>query len=323
MGHAEVVGFLIRSSADVAIETPKEGNTALHLASGSGQSETVKHLLRSGIDIDHRNDSEQTPLHWAIENGRVEMVELLTAGGADIEAKDIDGITPLHRSVLSGYSPIVNILLALGANPDAGDKDGQPPLRSALRRGYTRIARLLRLAGASIETERDLTRFVQNQLWLRGYGIAELDGIAGPNTLGAIRAYQRHAGLDGNSVVSEDLADNLASSGEISPYLSGDEATITNIFVSWLDLAYKHGWEPGLLWSRGELIGGGASGVDHDFRGATRYSGQVRFGDLEIEGTVWVITNGWVIAHGSRVLLRAWEEDADDTRRMAPESNPD
>jgi hypothetical protein len=323
MGHVDVVGLLIRSSADVAIETPKEGNTAMHFASGSGQNKTVKLLLRSGAGIDHRNSNEQTPLHWAIENGRVETVELLTAWGAGIEAEDIDGLTALHRGVLSGYSPIVSILLALGANPDARDKDGQSPLRSALRQGYTRIARLLRLAGASIETEEDLTRFVQNQLWLRGYGISEMDGIVGPNTVGAIRAYQRHAGLGGNSVVSEDLVDNLASSGEISPYLSGGDDTVTNIFVSWLDLAYEHGWEPGLLWSRGELIGEGVSGVDHDFRGAMRYRGQVRFGDLEIEGTVWVVANGWVIAHGSKVLFRAREQDAYDTWRVAPALNPD
>jgi hypothetical protein len=41
-----------------------------------------------------------------------------------------------------------------------------------------------------------------------------------------------------------------------------------------------------------------------------RYSGRVRFGDLEIDGTVWVVTNGWVIAHGSRVRLSDPDDDA-------------
>lgn len=323
MGHADVIEILILRGADVGIGTTKDGNTALHLASGSGQNDAVTLLLGNGADIDRGNNDAQTPLHWAVENGRVETVEVLTAGGADIEATDSHGLTPLHRGVLSGYSTIVDILLDLGADPDARDAEGRSPLASALKQGYTRIARVLRLAGAGIETDRDLRRFVQNQLCLRGYGISEVDGIMGPNTVAAIGRYQRHAGLDEDGLVSEDLVDHLASSGEIDPYLSGDGDTVTNIFVSWFDLAYDYGWEPGFLWSQAELVGEGASGMDPDFPGAMKYSGHVRFEDLEIYGTVWVVANGWVIAHGSRVLLRCREEGTTDRQRVGPEANPD
>lgn len=309
MGHTDVIGILVANGADVNVRSAAEANTPLHLASGSGQYGAAGLLLASGASIDKTNKQMETPLHWAIENGRTEMVALLISRGADIEARDARWVTPLHRAVLSGYDHIVKMLLAQGASTEARDIEAVSPLRSALEQGCIRIARLLRLAGAKIDDEDDLARFIQGQLWLRGYGIEDTDGIVGPNTVSALRTYQRHAGLDENDLLTYALADHLASSGEIGPHLSGESGTVTNIFVSWYELAHEYGWEPGLLWSRAEFVEDGLSGIDNDFRGAMKYSGHVRFGRLEIEGTVWVVPNGWVIAHGSRVVLRPISAD--------------
>ena len=213
-------------------------------------------------------------------------------------------MTPLHRAAARGYAHIVGLLLAEGASSEARDHDGMSPLRTALEQGYIRIARMLRLAGATIDNSDDLARFIQGQLRLRGYGVEKTDGIWGPKTVAALKAYQRHAGLNEDGLATYALADNLAFTGEIGSYLSGRPKTVTNIFVSWYDLSLNHGWEPGLLWSQAELLGDGFSEVDHDFRGAVKYSGYVRFGSLEIDGAVWVVPDGWVIAHGSRVVLR-------------------
>ncbi len=309
MGHTNVIGILVANGTDLDIQSATEGNTPLHLASGSGQYGAAGLLLASGASIDRANKQMETPLHWAIENGRTQTVALLLSRGTDLEARDAKGVTPLHRAVKCGYSPIVDMLLEQGANTDARDLDGVPPLRSSLERGYIRIARILRLAGAGIDSKDGLARFIQGQLWLRGYGIAEMDGIVGPNTVSAVKAYERHAGLDENGLLSEALADHLASTGEIRPYLSGESRTVTNIFVSWYGLTHRYGWEPGLLWSRAEFLEEGLSGIDHGFRGAMKYRGHVRFGRLEIQGTVWVVANGWVIAHESRVVLRTTAED--------------
>jgi hypothetical protein len=303
MGHTDIIELLVSRGADVGTMSTRERNTPLHFASGYGLVEAGRLLLDSGADIDGGNNEGQTPLHWAVENGRTEMVEFLLSRGANMDAKDGDSMTPLHRAVIRGYDTIVAILLRRGAYPAARAKDGSSPIESALKGGYVRIARLLRLAGAGMENREDVVAFVQNQLWLRGYGISDVDGVVGPNTVAAIRAYQDHAGLVADGAVTDALVDHLSSSGEIEPYLSGDGRTVTNIFVSWYDLAYEYGWDPGFLWSRGEFVEEGERRTDRGFRGAVKYTGHVRFGDLEIDGGVWVLANGWVIEHRSKVIL--------------------
>jgi hypothetical protein len=308
MGHTDVIEILLAGGAFVDMGSKTEGNTPLHLASGSGHYEAAALLLGHGASLDKRNSSMETPLHWAVENGRAEVVVQLAGSGADTGAKDAHGMTPLHHAAVRGYADIVSLLLDEGASPRTRDLKGVSPMTSALEQGYIRIARILRLAGAPIENARDLARFIQGQLRLRGYGIRETDGIWGPRSASALKTYQRHAGLSEEGIPTHEVADNLASTGEIAPYLSGDRRTVTNIFVSWYEFAEEHGWEPGLLWSRAELANGGLSETDHDFRDATKYSGRVRFGGLEIAGTVWVVPDGWVIAHGSRVILRPVSE---------------
>jgi peptidoglycan hydrolase-like protein with peptidoglycan-binding domain len=213
-------------------------------------------------------------------------------------------MTPLHRSVVLGYPLIVDIMLAGGADADTRNTRGMSAMDSALRQGYVRTARVLRRAGAGLDTRKDLVTFVQNQLWFRGYGIDQVDGLAGANTAAAIRAYQGHAGMPRDGLVSRELADHLAESGEIAPYLTGENPTLTNIFVSWHPLAHEHDWDPRLLWSRGEILDDGTRVVDAGFRGAVRYTGRVRFAHLEVAGTAWVLGDGWVIAHGSKVSLK-------------------
>jgi ankyrin repeat protein len=309
MGHVEVIAALVAGGADVDIRISREGTSPLHLAAASGHVAAARILLDADAEIDQRNGAGQSPLHWAIENGRTEVVGLLLDRGADIEARDSDGFTTLHRAVVSGYSHLVVILLDRGARPGTRAGNGLTPMRSALNHGYIRTARLLRLAGATFQSREDLVLFVQNQLWLRGYGVVEVDGVAGTNTLSAIRAYQRHAELDEDGVITDTLADHLASSGEIGPYLAGDpggeaaRTTVTNIFVSWYDFSREHGWEPGFLWARGQIVGEGKRFADRAFRGAVKYTGHVRFGRLEIDGGVWVLSTGWVVEHGSKIYL--------------------
>jgi hypothetical protein len=305
MGHTDIIGILVSNGADPDIVSAEGGNTPLHLAAWAGQYGAAGLLLGNGASIDKTNERMETPLHWAVENGRTQTVALLLSRGADIEACDGGGAAPLRRAVTCGYCPIVDILLARGAEPGSKDLKGVSPLRTALERGYVRIARRLRSAGAPFDSKEDLARFVQGQLWLRGYGIDEADGIVGPETVNAIKAFERHAGLGVSGLLTEALADRLTSTGEIGPYLNGETGTVTNIFTGWYELAYSYGWEPGLLWSRAEFVEEGLSGIDAGFRGAMKYSGHVRFGRLEIDGTVWVVPNGWVIAHGSKVILRS------------------
>lgn len=78
-------------------------------------------------------------------------------------------------------------------------------------------ARVLREALATVLPAlptRDLIRQVQEGLARRGYDPGGADGIAGPKTRAAVRAYQSEAGLAADGEVSEALLTLLRSAGE-------------------------------------------------------------------------------------------------------------
>ena len=53
------------------INTPNDqGECPLHFASRSGDKLTMELLIDNGADIDHKNQSNQTPLYLAAENAK-------------------------------------------------------------------------------------------------------------------------------------------------------------------------------------------------------------------------------------------------------------
>jgi membrane-bound lytic murein transglycosylase B len=77
---------------------------------------------------------------------------------------------------------------ALGVGHLADRIAGGPPIQTAWPRGYTPL---------SFDEKKDL----QRRLKRKGYAIEKIDGLIGPNTRGAIRAYQQSVGMkaDGNA----------------------------------------------------------------------------------------------------------------------------
>lgn len=75
-----------------------EGNSALHIASHSGDSlaRMISLLLQYGAEVNTGNMRSYTPLHLAAERGYIKSVELLVAKGADVNA-----VTSYGSSVLS------------------------------------------------------------------------------------------------------------------------------------------------------------------------------------------------------------------------------
>ena len=82
---------------------PKRARRAtLHEACFDGDLETVRELLRDGVDKDDARASDgATPLRMACWKGHTEVVRLLVnEGGADVNKATTDehGITPLHMA---------------------------------------------------------------------------------------------------------------------------------------------------------------------------------------------------------------------------------
>ncbi|MCK4939385.1 MAG: peptidoglycan-binding protein, partial [Rhodospirillaceae bacterium] len=65
----------------------------------------------------------------------------------------------------------------------------------------------------------DLVRTIQDELSKQGYFLGAVDGIYGPETERAIRAYQKSSNLPVDGKPSKSLADNLETGGKVGDLL--------------------------------------------------------------------------------------------------------
>lgn len=88
------------AGADLEVQD-QDGNTALAIASTSGDTRSVKTLLHLGADRNSRDTNGFTPLVHAIRQLHVEICCILLEDGAtEIDVKDDEGRTPLIHAVL-------------------------------------------------------------------------------------------------------------------------------------------------------------------------------------------------------------------------------
>lgn len=172
-----------------ASERDIEGDTALHRAIRSGQSEVAHALIESGCDLSARNGRGETPLHLAAErdeelaltlldlgvdptvrtrSGKTPLLIALSGQGyptliqrlidrrAGLSIPSSDETTPLHWTV---YSPSLTQwaapLLLAGADPHLCDCNGRTLLHCAASCGAVAVASLLLEREASVDA-RDL-----------------------------------------------------------------------------------------------------------------------------------------------------------------------
>ena len=140
--------------SDVPVKPP---NDPIHLeftrACQQGQGpDRLRHLLRRGADVDHRDEEGWTPLHHAASVGSLSTVNHLIDAGADIHAFG-DGIgTPLHCAAASGS--VASVKRLLGAQTVACDSDDWvgTPLHHAAFAGFAETARCLLENGADVNS---------------------------------------------------------------------------------------------------------------------------------------------------------------------------
>jgi hypothetical protein len=111
-----------------------EGDTALHAAAFSYDSEMVRLLLTRGADISAKNRRGAEPLHAAVIGApgsptwnppdQSDVIVFLVESGADPNAVAVGAVTPLHRAVRNRCSAAVEVLLRVGADPDLPNGHG-------------------------------------------------------------------------------------------------------------------------------------------------------------------------------------------------------
>ena len=139
-------------AAGVNVNARDEHNqTALNCAVYRGDIEMVKWLLHEGADVNAKGEyPDKTALMEAATWGNVEIAEILLKAGAEVNVQDDLGCTALMWATISNYANprIIETLLDAGANVNMKDKDGDTALAIAQRAGNKEVVQLLKSAGA-------------------------------------------------------------------------------------------------------------------------------------------------------------------------------
>jgi len=86
-----------------------------------GHRELVELFLEHGIDVNARNNKNDTPVLWAARGNHVDAVRLLIRRGADLQLENDKGSTPLYWAVRYGFADLVKVLLLEG-HADVGQR---------------------------------------------------------------------------------------------------------------------------------------------------------------------------------------------------------
>jgi ankyrin repeat protein len=139
---AWIVG--LGAGADTAglIDAIKSGNTA-----------SVRALLKTRLNVNTPELDGMTALHWAVRGNDVETVRLLIRAGANAKASSRYGVTPLSLAALNGNATIAEILIKAGADPNAVSPEGETVVMTAARAGGAEVVKVLAANGANVNAQ--------------------------------------------------------------------------------------------------------------------------------------------------------------------------
>src|SRR6478736_2608140 len=129
-----------------------QSSSPLADAAMKGDKDTVKLLLKQGVDIGVAQGDGMTALHWAAERGDTEMAQSLIYAGANVSAVTRLGLyTPLHLAAKSGSAGVAKAIIAAGADVNAkANPSGATPLHLAALAGSVDVINVLADAKADV-----------------------------------------------------------------------------------------------------------------------------------------------------------------------------
>ena len=140
-----VLAFCWLSNAHAADPTPR-----LIEAVKSGNTESVRALLKKPAELKVTERDGTTALHWAVRADNLELVRMLLQAGADVNAATREGVTPLALAAINGSVTATEVLLEAGANANAVMPEGETVLMTAARTGRPDVLTVLLRHGADI-----------------------------------------------------------------------------------------------------------------------------------------------------------------------------
>ena len=132
-------------------DIPKMGATPVADAAMQGDGETVRALLKQGVDVNAAQGDGMTALHWAGVKADVEMAEMLLYAGANVKAATRLGrFTPLFLAAKTGDAAVVETLVNASADVNIATTMGATPLMVAAASGNPDTVSILLEHGAEV-----------------------------------------------------------------------------------------------------------------------------------------------------------------------------
>ncbi len=152
----------------LAIEQSNYATPLMDAVKKNNVSEVQK-FIKSGADVNEKDDYGETALHFAADMGAVDIAKILIQHGANVNAKDRNGSTPLmaaswasparhmknkteREKLFNDEAEIVKLLLEHGALVDEKNVIGTTALMNAAR-STLKIAMLLIKHGADVNAK--------------------------------------------------------------------------------------------------------------------------------------------------------------------------
>ncbi|KAG4078709.1 hypothetical protein HA402_015299 [Bradysia odoriphaga] len=113
----------------------KSGRTALSYICTTCETGFAKFLLQfKGIDVNRPDNEGNTPLHFAAATGQSDIITMLVNRNSLIDAKNSLGITPLMKAAIQGHTDSAKRLMLANASPSLKD-----PGRGFTARDWARL----------------------------------------------------------------------------------------------------------------------------------------------------------------------------------------
>ncbi len=134
--HGEINPVILsihQKDIDPNMKIGPSGESLLHIATQFGRFELVKFLLRSGAEVNIRDNVQRTPLHivsFLTKENAERILSLLLEHRADVDVRDSNGRTPLDRAAsVRKTENLARLLLEANADVDPKDNQERTPLR--------------------------------------------------------------------------------------------------------------------------------------------------------------------------------------------------